>query len=70
MKKVIVILLALVMPFALAGCGKTGDCESCGKKDVSLEKVEVEGESAYVCEECAALVEGLSELANSIGDLG
>lgn len=70
MKKVLAILLALVMLFALAGCGKTGDCESCGKKDVSLEKVELEGETGYLCEDCAALVEGLGELADSLGDLG
>ena len=70
MKKWIAILLIVVSLFALAGCGKTGDCESCGKKDVSLEEVEYEGESAYLCEECAGLIEGLADLAGSLGDLG
>ncbi len=66
MKKLLVALLVVVALFALVGCGKTGDCELCGKKDVSLEEVEVLGESAYVCEDCAAGFEALEDALDDI----
>ncbi len=68
MKKLLVALLVVVALFALVGCGKTGDCEMCGKKDVSLEEVEENGASAYVCEDCAKLFEVAEDLVDDALD--
>ena len=62
MKKLLAVLLVVGALFAFAGCGKTGDCELCGKEDVKLEEVEVLGESGYVCEDCAEGFEALEDL--------
>ena len=69
MKKLISALLLIVAAFLLVSCGKTGDCELCGKKDVSLEEVEVMGEEAWVCESCAAGFEALEDAADELKDL-
>ena len=52
MKKWISVLVLIVMSLLLVSCGKTGDCELCGKKDVSLVEVEVMGEKGYACGSC------------------
>ncbi len=64
-----VVLLVIVALFVLVGCSKTGDCESCGSKNVSLEKVEANGKSAYVCETCADLINGLKDVADGLTDM-
>jgi hypothetical protein len=64
MKKLIAVLLVVVALFALSGCSKKGTCESCGKEDVSLEKVELMGETGYLCEDCAEVVEALGDLGD------
>ncbi len=59
MKRLVTLLLALCMIFALAACGggsKTTECEVCGKT-AECTKVTYEGESAWLCEDCEALFE-------------
>ena len=69
MKKWISVLVLIVMSLLLVSCGKTGDCELCGKKDVSLEEVEVMGEKGYVCESCAEGFQELEDLADELEGL-
>ncbi len=66
MKKRLVILgLVLVMAcLMLAGCSSKGECESC-KKEAELETVELNGEEAELCEDCAKLV----DLGKAFADL-
>ncbi len=58
MKRLVTLLLALCMIFALAACGgsKPTECEVCGKS-AECTKVTYEGESAWLCEDCEALFE-------------
>ncbi len=66
MKRLVTLLLALSMIFALAACGggsKTTECEVCGKS-AECTKVTYEGESAWLCEDCEALFELGKEMLN------
>lgn len=68
MKKVISIILVLSLClslcFMLTGCGKTGECELCGK-EAKLYKVEIGGESGWVCESCKDGIDALGGLADA-----
>ena len=64
MKKLIALLLVLVMLFTLAGCGEVDYCEYCGEKDDELQTEWLDGEKMKLCDECAELVDNLTELEN------
>ena len=54
MKKIMAILAALMMLFAFAACS-SHDCEVCGAEGEGDNKVEYQGETAYLCDDCEAL---------------
>lgn len=56
MKRVVVLLLALSMIFALAACGgsKTTTCDLCGETK-SCKSLTVEGETGWFCDNCYSL---------------
>jgi len=67
MKKLLVVLaLALVAVLAFAGCAPS-TCEVCNKEGVKTSKVEIDGESGYVCDDCKEMIEGLKNLAEAVG---
>ncbi len=51
MKKLLLVLCIALMAFGLVACSH--ECESCGKDGAS--KVEIMGESGYLCENCESL---------------
>lgn len=55
MKKLIALLLLLVMVVGMFAACAPSECEVCGATGVSTEKVTIEGDSAWCCEDCAAL---------------
>ena len=62
MKKIVALVLVLILCLSvLAGCGKTGTCEMCGKTDVEVKTATYAGESADLCEDCYALFEALKD---------
>lgn len=69
MKKIIALLLVAVLSvFVLAACAPS-ECEICGK-EADTEKIEYNGESAYACEDCAALFNlGVSILEDADVDI-
>ena len=67
MKKIFAVLLVLVALFALSGCGEKGTCEMCSTQDVSLEEVELGGETVKLCEDCADIMDELGNLAGEWG---
>jgi len=69
MKRIIALLLVCAFVcVAFVGCSNTGKCESCGKEDVELSSVTIEGETRDVCEDCEKLVEGLAALGEALED--
>ena len=54
MKKVIVLVLALVMALTLCSCGAKVECDFCGNevKEKSARSSEMFGETAYMCDDC------------------
>lgn len=60
---ILVLCLCLSLCLMLVGCGKTGKCEICGKEG-KLSKVEIAGESSWVCSDCE---EGIEALGNLLG---
>ncbi len=68
MKKWIALLLIGVLAMtAFVGCAPS-ECEACGKTDVDTTKVTIGDKSAYVCESCEAIVNGVSALGDAVGD--
>ncbi len=69
MKKWIALLLIGVLAMtAFVGCAPR-ECESCGRTDVDTTKVEIGGETAYVCEYCEKVVNGIHAIGDAIDDL-
>ena len=66
MKKVIVAALMVLALFALSGCAKTGTCSACGKEDVKVKKVKVDGNEGEVCEDCEKLVKAVQEMSKAL----
>lgn len=60
---ILVLSLCLSLCFMMTGCSKTGECELCGK-EATLHKVEVGGESAWVCESCEEGLDALGGFAD------
>ncbi len=63
MKRLITLLLALCMIFALAACGGKTKCDICGETK-SCKTIEVLGEKANICSDCE---DQLTELAGMFG---
>ena len=55
MKKVLAILCALIVIFSFAACSPS-KCEVCNR-ETDTKKYSIEGKSAYLCEDCGALVD-------------
>jgi transposase-like protein len=72
MKKIVVIALAVLMlvmsVLSIAACSKTMKCESCQREE-KCTKVTVDGESAWLCSDCKALVDVVKDMADELGDL-
>jgi len=76
MKRIVVLALAILMVamsvLSFAACSKTMECESC-KREEKCKKVTVDGESAWLCSDCEALVEAFQDAAEkaeeALGDL-
>lgn len=69
MKRMIALLLMMaLMITAFAGCAPS-TCESCGRTDVKTTKVEIDGESAYVCNVCEKIVNGANALSDALSGL-
>lgn len=65
--KIFALLMVLVsVAVALTACSK-GTCESCGKENVTLKSVTVDGKKAKVCEDCKEIIEALVALGTRIG---
>ncbi len=62
MKRLVTLLLALCMIFALAACGGT-KCDICGETK-SCKSIEVLGEKVNICSDCES---DLTDLAGMIG---
>lgn len=63
MKKFVAILAAALMTSALfISCAKKGTCAECGTENVTLKTVEVMGQKADVCENCAEGIEAAKTL--------
>lgn len=59
MKKSVVVMLLIVFSLSMTGCAKAPDvCESC-RQERKLTKIEVAGETAWLCSTCKGLVEML-----------
>ncbi len=54
MRKIMAIVAALMMLLAFAACSSK-DCEVCGAKGEGDNKVEYQGETAYLCDDCESL---------------
>lgn len=68
MKKIIaVILLVAMLALALCACSKTGTCDMCGKTDVSVSDITVNGETGWFCDDCYALAELAADMADDLG---
>ena len=66
MKKIILIVLALVMVLTLGACGKKVECNICGE-EVSPRKAhedEAFGISVFVCNDCYEDLEKIGNLFN------
>lgn len=61
MKKFLALIGVLAIALSLCACNPS-QCELCGQEG-STEKYTYEGESAYLCEDCGALVDLANELA-------
>lgn len=62
MKRVVVLLLALSMIFALAACGGKVECDICHETK-SCKSIELLGQKINICNDCQSQMEGL---ANSL----
>lgn len=58
MKKILALIIAISMIFCLAACFGGGECEGCGK--TTKNKIEVEGETGYICNDCCQEQFGMS----------
>ena len=68
MKKIILVVLALVMVLTLGACGKKVECNLCGE-EVSPRKAhadEIFGKEIYICNDC---YEDLEDIQEGIGNL-
>ncbi len=63
MKRLVTLLLALCMIFALAACGGKTKCDICGETK-SCTSVEVLGEKVNICSDCEGQ---LTDLAGMFG---
>ncbi|MBE6572327.1 MAG: hypothetical protein E7656_08785 [Ruminococcaceae bacterium] len=69
MKKIIALALVCVSLASLAACGpkaKTGTCDLCGKEEVKVKVIEVEGEEGWFCDDCYEGAKALAELAKNM----
>lgn len=63
MKRLVTLLLALCMIFALAACGGKTKCDICGETK-SCKSIEVLGEKVNICSDCES---DLTDLAGMLG---
>ncbi len=61
MKRVITLLLALCMMFALAACGAKAKCDVCGETK-NCETIEVLGEKIHICGDCKDSINDLVDM--------
>ena len=59
MKRVVVLLLALAMIFALAACGGKTTCDVCGESK-KCDTIEVLGEKMNICKDCQEEINSLA----------
>ncbi|MBE6650280.1 MAG: hypothetical protein E7613_03090 [Ruminococcaceae bacterium] len=55
MKKLVILMSILAVALTFASCAKK-ECETCGSTD-DVEKYEIAGDSAYLCETCRGLAD-------------
>ncbi len=58
MKKILALMMVFAIVFCLVACGGGGKCEGCGK--TTKNKLEVAGESGYICDDCCQEQFGMS----------
>lgn len=68
MKKILALAAILLCGIVFFSCSKTGTCQLCNKENVELQKVEAEGETYMVCDECAMGVEFLKSLSEGLSN--
>ncbi len=65
MKRVVVLLLALSMLFALAACSGKTTCDICGETK-SCETIDVMGEKMNICSDCK---QDAMDIVDMLGDV-
>lgn len=68
MKRFLTLAAILLCGMVFFSCSKTGTCQLCNKENVELQKVEAEGETYMVCDECAMGVEFLKSLSEGLSN--
>ena len=52
---ILIIVLLLAMVFCLSGCGKKGECESCGQVEKLTKFVDPYDDTYWLCDDCYRL---------------
>ena len=55
-KSYLILIVAVVVMFALSGCGRTGECEECGQTEKLTKYVTSSGDTEWVCDDCRKMM--------------